>query len=119
MSIRVAPERHLQALAAAESATLGACLAYGNRAAERLVRAARAARPWTDRTRAARNALTGRAQATPAGVRVELAHGAAYGVYLETIRFRHKGRLGVLYPTLRRLAPEIISGWARAAGKGG
>ena len=42
-----------------------------------------------------------------------------YGVYLENVKFRHKGRLAILYPTVKKMAPEIIQGWARVISKGG
>lgn len=50
---------------------------------------------------------------------LELAHGVHYGTYLELKRFRHKGNLAVVYPTVKRMAPEIIQGWAQTVRKGG
>ena len=105
---------HRRALTMAQRNTLAACLTYGQAAAVRLTQEARRARGWTDRTQQARQGLQGSASTADGRIRVELRQSAPHGVYLETVRFRHKGRLGVLFPTLRRCAPQIVTGWAQA-----
>lgn len=44
---------------------------------------------------------------TPNGIRIILSHGVEYGIYLE---FAHEKRYAVIYPTLRRKAPDVMSG---------
>lgn len=120
MSIRVETLNHLRRLTTVQEKTLRACLTYGKAAANKMVRTAKLTRPWTDRTHMAKNALNGGAsEIAPGRVRVELAHGTRYGAYLENVKFRHKGRLAILYPTVKKMAPEIIQGWARVISKGG
>lgn len=118
MSMAVKLGAHRRALSRARQNTLAACLNYGQAAAVRLTQEARRARGWTDRTQQARQGLQGSASAASGRIRVELEQSAPHGVYLETVRFRHKGRLGVLFPTLRRCAPQIVTGWAQATRRG-
>jgi hypothetical protein len=93
---------------------------YGKAAAMKMVREARKSRPWTDRTHAAKNSLNGGAVWNGASrVQVYLSHGMHYGVYLEKVNFRHKGNLAVVFPTVHKMAPEIIEGWAAVVRKGG
>ena len=120
MSIRVETLNHLRRLTTVQEKTLRACLTYGTTAANKMVRTAKLTRPWTDRTHMAKNALNGGASEIASGrVRVELAHGMRYGVYLENVKFRHQGRLAILYPTVKKMSPEVIQGWARVISKGG
>lgn len=83
-----------------------ALMAYGKTAAVSLQGEAQANRPWTDRTTHARQRIKGYCVRIENGVRIYLAHGVDYGVYLE---FAHEKRLAIIYPTLRRRGPEIIS----------
>lgn len=120
MSIRVETQEHLRKLTEVQSRTLFACLTYGKAAANKLVRTAKLTYRWEGRTHLAKDTLNGGAsEIAPGRVRVELAHGMRYGVYLETVRFRHKGRLAILYPTVKKLAPDILRGWVTIVGRGG
>ena len=90
------PERTEQAL-----------MAYGNTAAAKLQGEAQMSRTWTDRTAQAVQRIKGYCIKTGTGVRIYLAHGVDYGVYLE---FAHGKKYAVIYPTLRREGPEIMDG---------
>ncbi len=119
-SIRVDISRALQQMTQVEQRTLYACLIYGRAAANKMVKDAKIHAPWQDRTPLARPSLNGEAREIVAGqVRVELAHGVYYGIYLELVRFKYKGNLAIVFPTVKKMAPEIIQGWAKIANKGG
>lgn len=83
-----------------------ALMGYGKTAAASLQGEAQRRRPWTDRTAHARQRIKGYCVRTERGVRIYLAHGVDYGVYLE---FAHEKRYAIIYPTLRRRGPEIIA----------
>lgn len=119
-SIRVDTSRALRQMSQVEQQTLRACLTYGQNAANKMVKVAKLTHPWENRTHMAENSLNGGASEAGAGrVRVELAHGVRYGVYLELVRFRYKGNLAIVFPTVKKMAPEIIQGWANVTQKGG
>lgn len=84
-----------------------ALMGYGKTAASMLQGEAQKTRPWTDRTAQARQRIKGYCVRSEKGVRIYLAHGVDYGVYLE---FANEKRYAVIYPTLRRKGPEILSG---------
>lgn len=118
--IRMDVNQVLRQMTQLEQRTLSACVAYGQAAANKMVKTAKQTRPWTDRTHLAKNSLNGGAGKVGAGrVRIELAHGVHYGVYLELKRFRHKGTLAIVFPTVEKMAPEIIRGWSGVVRKGG
>lgn len=91
-----------------------ALLAYGNTAAAALQGEAQAKRPWTDRTAHARQRIKGYCVKTERGVRIYLAHGVDYGVFLE---FAHEKKYAIIYPTLRRRGPEIIAAAAKVVSR--
>lgn len=80
---------------------------YGNTAAAMLQGEAQISRTWRDRTAHAVQRIKGYSIKTGTGVRIYLAHGVDYGVYLE---FAHGKKHAVIYPTLRRKGPEIMAG---------
>lgn len=65
-------------------------------------------RPWTDRTGAARQRLTGTPMTIPSGYRIRLAHGVDYGVYLE---LAHEKKYAIINPTIQSEGPEIVKGF--------
>lgn len=119
MGIRIDASGSLARLTQIQQQTLNACIIYGQAAANKMVKEAKLKAPWEDRSHLARNTLNGGASWHGRRVRVELAHGMHYGVYLEKVRFRHKGNLAIVFPTVQRMAPEIIEGWAKVVKKGG
>lgn len=65
-------------------------------------------RPWTDRTGMAKTTLNGKAsKVAPNLIRVTLAHGMDYGIWLELC---NEQRYAVLIPALEILSPKFTSG---------
>lgn len=91
-----------------------ALMAYGKTAAASLQRDAQKDRPWTDRTAHARQRIKGYCIREGKRIRIYLAHGVEYGIYLE---FAHEKRYAIIYPTLRRRGPEIIAGAVKVVSK--
>src|SRR3712207_6070415 len=75
--------------------------AFAGRAESQLVQN----RPWTDRTNAARNSLTGTYDQVLGGVVVALAIGVEYGKHLELAR---GGKYRVIRPTVDQLRDEFM-----------
>lgn len=119
MSVRIDATPCIRTLGAIEQRVLFGVLTYGKAAAMKMAKDAKINRPWTDRTHLARRGLTGHAYWHGNKVRVEISHTMHYGVYLEHKRFRHKGVLAILYPTVKKMAPEVLEGWAAVVRKGG
>lgn len=94
-------------LAALPDRVQKAVVGYGGTVAADMERKAKENRPWNDRTGQARQRLSGRCATIPTGVRISLSHGVNYGIYLE---FAHEKRFAIIYPTLRKNAPEAMSG---------
>ena len=81
--------------------------AYGRTVSVKMEGEAKENRPWHDRTAQARQRLKGRCEKEPGKLRIYLSHGVDYGIYLE---LTHEKRYAIIYPTLRKEAPEVISG---------
>ncbi len=47
-------------------------------------------------------------------LRLSLTSGVNYGIYLEYVNFRQKGRLSIFWPTLNRHKPELLRQWRMA-----
>ena len=91
-----------------------ALMAYGETSARKLQSIAARERPWTDRTSHARQRLEGYCKKDESEkIRIYLAHGVDYGVELE---FKYEKRYAIIYPTLRREAPKIVSGLKKVVG---
>ena len=84
-----------------------AVMAYGKTSAQKLRTLAVKNRPWTDRTAHARQRLHASAKRIDTGIRITLAHGVEYGVYLE---LAHEKRYAVIYPTLLKMGPQVMAG---------
>lgn len=89
-----------------ERRTLVAAEAFAPRAERHMKERA----PWTDRTGAARNGLTARAEPRPHGAAVVLAHGVDYGIWLE---IAHSGHYAIVIPSVVDLAPDFMALAAR------
>lgn len=65
-------------------------------------------RPWTDRTGAAKARLNHSVEPNWAAdkVKIKLAHGVYYGVYLE---FAMGKRFAIIYPTILVMGPGVVS----------
>ena len=119
MGIRIDTTDHLARMMAIQQQTLNACLKYGEAAANKMVKEAKLNHPWKNRSYTAQNSLNGGAKWNGQVVRVELAHGVHYGVFLELKRFKHKGILAIVFPTVHKMAPGIVEGWAKTVREGG
>lgn len=84
-----------------------ALVIYGETAAKDFESYAKAHRPWTDRTGRARQSLNGYVEQVKDGVRICIAHGVSYGIYLE---FAHEKKYAILEPTVRLKANDVIKG---------
>lgn len=111
-SLRTNPTAHLRRLTQIQQRQLYAIQAYGKVAGNKMVRYAKANRPWQDRTHMAKNAIATSTSWHSGRLRVNLHSGMHYGIYLEFKRFKHKGRLSIWFPTVRKLSPEILAAWA-------
>ena len=64
-------------------------------------------RPWTDRTGMAKATLNAKvSQPSPTIVRITLAHGVDYGIWLE---LAHEKNYAIIAPTVREEGPRIVS----------
>lgn len=62
--------------------------------------------PWQDRSGDARRRMQGKCERREYGVRIILSGGVYYAVYLE---YAMKKRWAILWPTIRKLGPEILA----------
>jgi len=81
---------------------------YGETVAKDFESYAKAHRPWTDRTGAARQRLNGYVESILHGVRICIAHGVSYGIHLE---LRHEKKYAILEPTVRLKSNDAIKGF--------
>ena len=80
---------------------------YGDTVAKKLEASAKANRPWTDRSGRARQSLNGDSEWVGNKVRVSLAHGVAYGIWLELC---NEGKYSIIMPTINKEAPAVMEG---------
>jgi len=83
---------------------------YAETGALKLQNDARAGAPWTDRTGAARQRLTGTSDKQSYGYLLTLAHGVYYGIYLELAMEK---RWAIIMDTIRKTGAEIMTGFSR------
>ena len=120
MGVRFETAAHLQRLAEIQKKTLFACQTYGKAAAMKMVKEAQKGHKWADHSHHAKNSINGGAEAqTLHKISIRLSMGANYGVFLELKNFKHKGRLAILFPTVKKMAPEVLAGWAEVVKRGG
>lgn len=63
-------------------------------------------RPWTDRTGAAKARLSAKVSTPNAStIRITLAHGVSYGIYLE---LAHEKNFAIIQPTVKEEAPLFV-----------
>lgn len=85
-----------------------AILMYAEEGAKKFENYAKANRPWTDRTGHARQRLHGYVEQSLSKVRVGVAHGVDYGVYLE---YAHEQRFAILWKTVQALSSKVLQGY--------
>ena len=81
-------------------------LQYANTKAPIIEAEMKGTRPWTDRTGRAKSALNVRvSNPKPNIVRMTLAHGVDYGIWLE---LANEKNFAIIAPTLRYSGPEVV-----------
>lgn len=93
-----------------------AILMYGKNQSKVLESHAKQGAPWTDRTTMARKSLRGDAEKTNSGVRISLAHGVDYGLWLE---LANEKRYAIIMPTIETKGKEVLDGYAQLLSKMG
>ena len=90
------------------SVKIGAVLLmYANTKASELQAKMKTNRPWTDRTGMAKATLSARvSQPDTNTIRITLAHGVEYGIWLE---LAHEKNYAIVAPTVREEGPRMVS----------
>lgn len=82
-------------------------LMYANTKAGQLESLMKQRRPWTDRTNMAKQMLSVRvSQPNENTIRMTLAHGVNYGIWLE---LAHEKNYAIVGPTIRQEGPKFVS----------
>lgn len=85
-----------------------AIMAYAQTGAQKFEAYAKENRRWKDRTGRARKTLTGYVTKTQNSVKVNIAHGVSYGIYLE---MAHEKKYAILEETVKQNSEEILEGY--------
>ena len=107
MSFKFDASDLLKGLADREIKTRAALGVYGDTVAKKMETYAKTNRPWTDRSSRARQSLNSDSYWVGDILRVELAHGVDYGIYLE---FCNEKRYAIIKPTIDAISPQAIRG---------
>lgn len=70
--------------------------------------------PWTDRTGMARKSLNATTEKKENGIRITLAHGVDYGLWLE---LAHEKRFAIVKPTIELKGNDVLKGYENLLGK--
>ena len=81
---------------------------YAKNQAKKLESYAKKNAPWTDRTGMARKSLRADTSKLDNGIRITLAHGVDYGLWLE---LAHEKRFAIVKPTIELRGNEVIKGY--------
>lgn len=85
-----------------------AILMYASTQAQVLEAYMKSNRPWRDRTFAAKNRLNTKVSRPNSDtIRITLAHGVEYGIWLE---LAHEKKYAIILPTLNLQGPKVIEG---------
>lgn len=107
MAFRIDPSQALRGMSEAKLKTMFAAEKYGQAAAAKLEAEAKAGAPWTDRTALARQTIAGVSDWVGDSLRIGIAGNMNYSPYLE---FCHEKQNAILWPTINKMAAEIIQG---------
>lgn len=98
-----------QGIVAVDKKAQAAVEMYAKNQAKNLESYAKQKAPWTDRTGMARKSLRGSAYRHKSNVvRIELAHGVDYGIWLE---LAHEKRFAIVRPTIELKGNEVLEGY--------
>ena len=89
---------------------------YAETAKQKLVDESKENAPWTDRTGMARKSLNATTEKIDNGIRITLAHGVDYGLWLE---LAHEKRFAIVKPTIELRGNEVLKGYADLLNKMG
>lgn len=110
MAFDVNYQSFLQGLESAQQRVVAAVDLYADTAGKKLEAEAKANAPWVDRSGNARRTMTGGHKWRGNTCFIYVCGNMNYSVFLE---YCHEGRFAVLFPTIRRLEPEIMRGFER------
>lgn len=80
---------------------------YAETAAKKLQSEAQREARWSDRTGAARGRLRGYTEPRPSAIRIVLAHGVDYGIWLELAKEK---RYAIIQPTIELKSVDVFRG---------
>jgi hypothetical protein len=111
--------RFLRATTQMEKRQAYALESYARVAGNKMVAYAQKNYPWDpNRTHTARDGIGSSVHWIGANrLKLSLTSQADYGIHLELVNFKHKGRLSIWEPTVKRHRTEILRGWANAVSK--
>lgn len=107
MSFKIDISSVLKGLAEGEIKTRAAVGLYCDSAGKKLEATAKKEAPWTDRTALARQTIQGGKEWKGNKCNVFVSGNTNYFKFLE---FAHEKRYAILYPTVKKMQNEIISG---------
>ena len=106
----------LNGIAAVDKKAQAAVEMYAKHQAKNLESYAKKNAPWADRTGMARKSLNATTEKRDNGIRITLAHGVDYGLWLE---LAHEKRLAIVKPTIELRGNEVLKGYADLLNKMG
>ncbi|KGG81068.1 hypothetical protein Y919_02560 [Caloranaerobacter azorensis H53214] len=109
MGFKIDIARALRGLAEAETKMKAAVGVYADSAGKKMEAHAKQNAPWTDRTGQARQTIEGGHEWQGNKCIVYVAGNKEYSPYLE---FANEKKYATLYPTVKKMAPEILKGMA-------
>lgn len=114
MSYRFDAKKVVSGLVKTESKAMLTIKMYAQTAAKRMEGDAKSQARWTDRTGHARQRLIGYVTDESTGIRVNLAHGVDYGLWLEVA---NEKRFAIVEPIVRLSAPFILESYTNLLNK--
>ena len=114
--IKVDASKLLANLENAETKSQVAIRMFAQEGAKKFENHAKKNRPWTDRTGMARKSLNATTEKRDNGIRITLAHGVDYGLWLE---LAHEKRFAIVKPTIELRGNEVLKGYADLLNKMG
>lgn len=106
----------LNGIAAVDKRAQAAVEMYAKHQAKNLESYAKKNAPWTDRTGMARKSLNATTEKRSNGIRITLAHGVDYGLWLE---LAHEKRFAIVRPTIELQGNKVLYGYADLLNKMG
>lgn len=83
-------------------------------AAAKMVAYAKSNKPWVDRSKSARDTISSSVEWNNNNLKISLTSGVNYGIYLEFVCFKHKGRLSIWWPTINAHRDRVLRSFSTA-----